>query len=84
MVKQGSCITQGLVAARNPLAKQGLTIPRLELVSCHMALNLIKNVTDALGGLSVTSMTAWLDNSVALHWILTGGNLKQLVGDQRT
>ena len=84
VVKQGSCITQGLVAARSRLAKQGLTIPRLELVSGHMAVNLIKNVSDALVSLPVTSMTAWLDSSVALHWILKGGDFKQFVGDQRT
>ena len=74
VVNQGSCITQGLVAARSRLAKQGLTIPRLELVSGHMAVNFIKNVSDALVGLPVTSMTAWLDSSVARHWILKGGD----------
>ena len=82
VVKQGSCITQGLVAARSRLAKQGLTIPRLELVSGHMTVNLIKNVSDALVGLPVTLMTTWLDSSVALHWILKGGVFKQFVGNQ--
>ena len=67
VVKQGSYITQGLVAARSRPAKQGLTIPRLELVSGHITVNLVKNVSDALAGLPVTSMTAWLDSSVALH-----------------
>ena len=47
-----------------------------------MAVNLIKNVSDALVGLPVTSMTAWLDSSVALHWILKGGDFKQFVGNQ--
>ena len=32
-------VSQGLVAAKARLAKQGLTIPRLELVSAHMATN---------------------------------------------
>ena len=33
VVRQTSGVTQGLVAAKSRLAKQGLTIPRLELVS---------------------------------------------------
>lgn len=37
VVSQPSGVTQGIVAAKARLAKQGLTIPRLELVACHMA-----------------------------------------------
>lgn len=44
VVKQASRITQGLVVAKSQLAKQGLTIPRLELVAGHMASNMIDNV----------------------------------------
>lgn len=36
IVRQKSGMTKGLVAAKARLAKQGLTIPRLELVSTHM------------------------------------------------
>ena len=39
-------------------------------------------MSDALAGLPVTSMTAWLDSSVALHWILKGGDFKQFVGNR--
>ena len=39
-----------LVAAKARLAKQGLTIPRQELVSGHMAVNLLSNVQDSLQG----------------------------------
>ena len=35
--------TQTLVAVKARLAKQGLTIPRLELIGAHMATNLITN-----------------------------------------
>ena len=41
VVQQESGVRQGLVAAKVHLAKQGLTIPRLELVSGHMAANLL-------------------------------------------
>ena len=42
--------------AGSRLSKQGLTIPRLELVAGHMAVNLITNVREALEGLPLTSM----------------------------
>ena len=54
VVVQGSGTSQWLVAARARLAKQGLTIPRQELVSGHMAVHLVPNVTEALEGFPVT------------------------------
>ena len=56
VVTQPSGINQGLVAAKARLAKQGLTIPRLELISGHMAVNLIANVIKALEGFPVKQM----------------------------
>ena len=44
VVTQASGTSQGLITAKARLAKQGLTIPRLELVSGHMADNLANNV----------------------------------------
>ena len=58
-------VSQGLVTAKSCLAKQGLTIPQLELVSGHMAVNLIANVRQTLEGLTLaTSNHCWLDSSV--------------------
>ena len=66
LVKQASGISQGLITAKSRLAKQDLTIPRLELVSGHMALNLITNVRQALNGPALaTKDHCWLDSSVA-------------------
>lgn len=67
IVRQKTGVTQGLVAAKSRLAKQGLTIPRLELVSAHMSTNLVSNVYEALDGFPVTSLHGWLDSTVALH-----------------
>ena len=53
-VLQASGVTQGLIAAKSRLAKKSLTIPRLELVSGHMAVNLSTNVRAALEGFSMT------------------------------
>ena len=66
---QPTGVSQGLVTAKSRLAKKGLTIPRLELVSGHMAANLVDNVEEALQGFPVESVYCWLDSSVALHWI---------------
>ena len=44
VVYQASGVNQGLLATKSRLAKSGLTIPRLELVSAHMATNLAENV----------------------------------------
>jgi hypothetical protein len=82
VVEQDSGVTQGLVAARARLAKQGLTIPRLELVAGHMAVSLLTNVRDALTGFPVNSLTCWLDISVGLHWINGAGEYKQFVGNR--
>ena len=82
MVEQTSGVNQGLVAAKARLAKQGLTIPRLELVAGHMAVNLLTNVHDALTGYPVKSLNAWLDSTVAPHWIRGTSKYKQFDGNR--
>ncbi len=82
IVRQESGVTQRLVAAKGRLAKQGLTIPRLELVSAHMATNLVTNVSNALQGLPKPRIFGWLDSSVALHWICGNGQYKQFVANR--
>ena len=42
-MRQEDGITQTLVAAKSRLAKRELTVPRLELVSAHMATNLVRS-----------------------------------------
>ena len=82
VVRQASGTTQGLVTAKARLAKQGLTIPRLELVAGHMATNLVDNVRCALEGFPVASVRCWLDSTVALHWIRGGGEYRQFVANR--
>ena len=79
VVQQSSGVTQRLVAAKSRLVKQGLTIPRLELISSHMATNFLVNVKNALDHLPAPEIHAWLDSTVALHWILGNGQYKQFV-----
>ncbi len=82
VVNQPFGATQGLVSAKARLAKQGLTIPRLELVSAHMASNLVDNVRKALDGFPVQETYCWLDSTVSLHWIKGGGEHKQFVANR--
>ena len=82
VISQPSGDSVGLIAAKARLAKQGLTIPRLELVSGHMATNLIVHVKEALEGFPVGEMFCWLDSSVALHWIKGARSYKQFVSNR--
>ena len=60
VVRQEDGVTQTLVAAKARLAKRDLTVPRLELVSAHMATNLVVNVSNALKTyLSPRSTVGW-------------------------
>ena len=72
VVHQASGVSRGLLAAKSRLAKKGLTIPRLELVSAHMAANLAENVKNALEGRPVgQSMDGWI-----VLWPFTGSEEK--------
>lgn len=82
VISQPSGDSVGLIAAKARLAKQGHTIPRLELISGHMATNLIVNVKEAQEGFPVGEMFCWLDSSVALHWIKGAGSYKQFVSNR--
>ena len=82
VVVQEKGVNQGLIASRARLAKKGLTIPRLELVSGHMAVNLLTNVSVALEEFPVTGKYCWLDSTVALHWIRSPGEYKQFVSNR--
>ena len=68
-MNQPSVISQGLVASKSRISKRDLTIPRLELVSTHMACNLISNVKPDLKNQNVRSVTGWTDSTVVLYWL---------------
>ena len=76
ITKQASGVNVGLVAAKARLAKQDLTISRLELVSAHMATNLVSNVKKTIDDVSVISVFGWLDSTVALQWLRGAGEYK--------
>ena len=82
VVYQESRTSQGLLTAKAQLSKKGLTIPRLELVSTHMAANLVNNVRNTLEGYAVRSMYGWTGSMVALHWISGQRNYKKIVSNR--
>lgn len=83
VVHQASGVNQGLLVVKSRLAKKGLTIPRLELVSAHVAANLVENVKNALQDQPVRPVYGWLDSTFALHWIRWGGSsYKQFVANR--
>ena len=79
VMKRSDIVSQGLLVSKARWAKCDLTIPRLELVSCHMVCNLIHNVRQVLSHLPVTGVYAWSDLTVCLQWINGQGNYKQFV-----
>ena len=82
VVRQKSGVTQSLVSAKARLAKQDLTVSRSELVSAHMATNLVMNVKNALTELPEPAVYGWLDSTVALHWILGNGQYHQFAANR--
>lgn len=82
VVRQYSGTTQGLVAAKGRLAKQRLTISRLELFAGHMAVNLADNICRVLNGFPATSVHCWLHSSAALHLIRGNGKYRQFVANR--
>jgi len=75
--------TKGYCQQKLRLARKGLTISRLELVSAHMAAHLAENVKNASEGQPVRSVHGWLDSTVVLHWIRGEGSAyKQFVANR--
>ena len=72
---------QGLITSKSRLSKKNLTIPRLELVAGHMAVNLAVNVCDALQSCD-PGLHCWLDNTVALYWIQGSEEYRQFVANR--
>ena len=82
VVLQKGGVSQGLVASKSRLSRKGLTIPRLELVGAHMAINLVDNIAIAIPGLKINSIHGWCDSTVVLHWMLGNGTYKQFVSNR--
>jgi hypothetical protein len=58
---------------KDRISKHNTTIARLELVSGHMAANMVKNILSALKLRPIASVTVWMDSMVVLYWICNPG-----------
>ena len=73
VIQQGTMKVKGLLTSKSRISKRNTSIARLELISGHMAVNLAKNLCQALNGWSIRSVTIWMDSMVALYWISNPG-----------
>ncbi len=69
IVEDKTGTVKGLLASKSRISKRSLSIARLEVVSGHMAANMVKNVCIALRHLPILSVTIWMDSMLALYWI---------------
>ena len=69
VVKQTGVTSQGFLISKTRLAKQDLTIPCLELVSCHMLSNLLHYTFEVLSYMHIAGVFAWSDSTACLQWI---------------
>ena len=79
VVSQPSRVNQGLVGSKSRLSKKDITIPRLEFMATHMAVNLATNIKAALKDLNIRSVLGWTDSIVVLHWLRDQGSYKVFV-----
>ena len=73
---------QNIIATKSHLAKQKLSIPKLELVATHVAANLADNIKTALTNLNIRNVFGWTDSTVKLHWLEKNGNYSQFVNNR--
>lgn len=67
-------VSKGPLTSKSRFSKRNTFIARLELVSGHMAANMVKNLCNALQLWLIKSTTIWMDSMVALFWITNPGN----------
>ena len=69
---------QKLLTAKSRIAPKGQTIPRLELVACHVLAKLMYNVSTALD-VPIQDFYYYTDSATALHWLKNQGNYRVYV-----
>ena len=69
VVFQPNGTQQNFIASKCCLAKQKLSISRLELVATHMAANLADNIKTSFTNLNIRNVFGWTNSTVVLHWL---------------
>ena len=81
VVRHGNLTSQSILVSKSRLSRKNLTIPRLELVSCHMVTNLLDNIANTLEQYTITKQ-AWTDSTVCLYWLKGIEQYKQFVSNR--
>ena len=81
IVHQDQGVIQQFVSAKSRLAKKNLAVPRLELVSGHMVVNLVTNKQATLNFLRLETHCG-LDSNVMFYWIKGQGEYCQFVSNR--
>jgi len=81
VIETSAGIYTKLICAKTRVAPlKELTIPKLELMSARILVNLMETVKDALSSkLKVDDIRFWLDSRTALFWLLNQGEWKMFV-----
>ena len=82
VVFQPNGTQQNIIASKSRLAKQKLSIPKLELVATHMAANLADNMKTALANLNIRNVFGWTDSTVVLQWLEKNWNYNQFLNNR--
>ncbi|XP_028413770.1 uncharacterized protein LOC114536615 [Dendronephthya gigantea] len=73
VIEHSTGVVKRLLTSKSRISKRNTTIARLELISGHMAANMVKNLLSALKHWPIASVTIWMDSMVALYWICNPG-----------
>ena len=82
VVFQPNGTQQNFIASKCCLAKQKLSISRLELVATHMAANLADNIKTSFTNLNIRNVFGWTNSTVVLHWLEKNGNYNQFMNNK--
>ncbi|XP_028513627.1 uncharacterized protein LOC114574649 [Exaiptasia diaphana] len=75
VIEHSTGVFKGMLTSKSTILKQNTTIPRLELISGHMAANMAKNINTALQRWPIKSITIWMDSMTGLYRICNPGKL---------
>ena len=75
IANQACGVNQGQLTSKSRLTKKNTTMPRFELISCHIAWILLSDAKIPLKRVKSRNYYAWPEKTVALHWISTGKDL---------
>ena len=78
VIHQTGPVNQHLIASKSRLAKQNMSIPRLDLIAIRMTSNLPENIKSVLTNYNIRDIHGWTDSTIALNWLKGKGTISNL------